>query len=606
MKFLRRILILLAAAAILSSATAYAWDSSQEVLRLKKEVPDIGTFGGSGSVIWLRGNESRLLNDGSMENFRSLVLMIGERVPEDWKELSFAVPEGGSLTIEDASWYSTMNGMKEGSLPQQEIKLDGGALVKKITVPETAVGRVVVIALREVRAKRLGLDTTVNMADSLPIWEQNVSVELPVGTELYWAGRDMKAPEKQKQGSTEKYSWQVMNQTPWNGGSFVINERPLVSFSTKKGGAEAIKLGDALAASLSGVSMPSAAKAKGKSGPAALIEYTCSPARTLTGVPARLVRSPLELPPEGPWTPWEQTLLLHNWLPKLGWHSQLLWDAKLALDEDSPASLSILEAPVLQLSGGGSKPSYFMAGLPFSQTRVPAAIAGSELFGLKGDALTTKQLSSGSPAENRLALFWHLKLDDMGRAAGKLEITATGGWSDQFSANEAPSVENLEKFLSKKINFAIPGMSLKPTEVKKMPFGYRLGFNVECAPGLVHGTSMLLRLPGGIPNLVTQLISKEKSLTLRFPFMIDQKVRMQMPGGFRLLQTPPLKQLGEGSGAVLKETVTHWPKKARLEADSLWVVKTRKIDEKMAPLLKEELAAALRWPVLDLPFKKNK
>ena len=71
-----------------------------------------------------------------------------------------------------------------------------------------------------------------------------------------------------------------------------------------------------------------------------------------------------------------------------------------------------------------------------------------------------------------------------------------------------------------------------------------------------------------------------------------------------MLQTPPLKQLGTGTKAVLKESITHWPKKAELRADSTWVVKSREIDGTLAQVLREELAASLRWPVLDLPFRK--
>ena len=55
---------------------------------------------------------------------------------------------------------------------------------------------------------------------------------------------------------------------------------------------------------------------------------------------------------------------------------------------------------------------------------------------------------------------------------------------------------------------------------------------------------------------------------------------------------------------MLKESITHWPKKAELLADSTWVVKSREIDGTLAQVLREELAASLRWPVLDLPFRK--
>lgn len=610
MKSVRRVAALFSAIAItvMAASSALAWDSAAEIERLKSEVPSAATFGGNGSVVWLRGSESRMLNDGSMEIFSTYVVMIGEKVPDDWKTRYFPVPAEGGLEVEEAAWYNPMTGMKEGSLPVRDEKLPGGAVVKTVSLPNDTVGRVAVITVREKRAKRYGVDETVNMADSLPIWEQNVSVELPAGTELFWTGRDMKAPTKTKNGSVEKYSWQVMNQLPWNGEGFVLNERPMVSYSTKKGAAAAIRSLNEAALMMPPLDKAGLPKGDPLRAGKKLIDKVNSPKTDLHGVPENWVRPADQIPAEGPWTPWEKTLLLNRWLSQLGWESSILWEAKMPVEADSPASPTLFSAPVLKLKARGtSKDSYFMAGLPYTADRTPYLIAGSELYSLDKDgALADKKMPTGSAADNRLALLWVLKLDDQGRAEGKLEVTATGGWSDLFSGSEAPTMENLSKFIAGKINFAIPGMQLAPASVKELPTGYRLDFSVICVPGIIHGPSMLLRLPGGIPMRVSEMIGRENKYTLRFPFMIDQKVRMQMRGGFHMLQTPPLKQLGTGTKTVLKETITHWPKKAQLLADSLWVVKTREVDGTTAQLMKEELAAALRWPVLDLPFRKTK
>ena len=77
-----------------------------------------------------------------------------------------------------------------------------------------------------------------------------------------------------------------------------------------------------------------------------------------------------------------------------------------------------------------------------------------------------------------------------------------------------------------------------------------------------------------------------------------------MPGGYKIIQVPTVKKLGEGSKAVLKESITHWPKKAQLLADSLWVVKTIHVDKALGGVMREELNACLRWPILDIPFRK--
>ena len=576
-----------------------AWDSEREIMRLKDEVPSMEIYGSNDAVIWLRNDESRLTASGSVERLRATVIMMGE------KTVRYPVPTGGSLTVEEAAWYNTMTGMKEGDLPVNDERLAGGATVRVVTVPEDTIGRAVVIVTKETRESRNGVSGTVNMAGDLPIWEQNVSVEVPEGTEIFWSGREMREPTESMSGGSVKYSWQVMNQLPWLGEGFVVNERPMLSFSTNVGVLTGIREADALAASMPQLPMPSGIKGDARSAGGRLIAWVNSPERTLSGYPAGWVRGKGEIPADGPWSPWEQAFLLHKWLTELGWDSKMWWNAKMYADATSPAAVSLFEGPVLELKApGASRSSYFAPGIPYGSGRVPLSLAGTELYGDGEKEHKTKKLSDGSASASRLALLWRLKLAADGRAEGKLEVTVTGGWNALLSGSGMPKVEDAAKLVLEKLNFAMLGMHLTPVEVKEEKDGYRMEFNVSCTPGIIHGDSMLLRLPGGVPMRVSEMIGQEDDYTLRFPFTIDQKVRMSMPGGFRLLQEPALKQLGEGSKAVLRESITHWPKRGELLADSLWVVKTREVEGITAQLLREELAATLRWPVLNLPFRK--
>ena len=534
-----------------------AWDSEREIMRLKDEVPSMEIYGSNDAVVWLR------------------------------------------------AWYNTMTGMKEGDLPVEEQTLPGGASVRVVTVPEDTIGRAVVIVVKETRDSRNGVSGTVNMAGDLPIWEQNVSVEVPEGTEIFWSGREMREPTESMSGGSVKYSWQVMNQLPWRGEGFVVNERPMLSFSTNVGVLAGIREANELAASVPQLPMPSGIRGDARAAGGRLIAWVNSPERTLAGYPAGWVRGRGEIPAEGPWTPWEQAFLLHKWLTELGWNSKIWWNAKMYADASSPAAVSLFEGPVLELKApGASRSTYFAPGIPYSSGRVPLSLAGTELYGDGEKEHKTKKLSDGSASASRLALLWRLKLAADGRAEGKLEVTVTGGWNALLSGSGMPKVEEAAAVVLEKLNFAMLGMHLTPVEVKEEKDGYKMEFSVSCAPGIIHGDSMLLRLPGGVPMRVSEMIGQEDDYTLRFPFIIDQKVRMSMPGGFRLLQEPALKQLGEGSKAVLRESITHWPKRGELLADSLWVVKTREVEGITAQLLREELAATLRWPVLDLPFRK--
>ena len=589
---------------VLNGAAFAAWDSEREIMRLKDEVPSMEIYGSNDAVIWLRSDEAKLSPDGVVERLRATVIMMGERVPDSLKRVAYPVPAGGSLTIEDAAWYNTMTGMKEGDLPVERETLPGGATVYVVTVPDDTVGRAVAIAVTETTKSDGSVSGTINMAGELPIWEQDVSVEVPDGTEIFWKGREMREPTESKLAGSVKYSWSVMNQLPWRGEGFVVNERPMICYSTKEGVLEGIREANALADSVPALPLPSITRSGRPSG-AQLIAWVNSPERTLANCPPDWVRASGEIPAEGPWTRWEQTFLLHKWLRQLGWDSKLWWNAKMYANAASPATPSLFDEPVLELRSPGTKrPHYFAAGLPYGEGRVPLSLAGTELYGDGEKEHKTRKLSIGAASASRLSLLWRLKLDADGRAEGTLDITVTGGWNALLSGSDIPQLEESARVAMEKLNFAMLGMSLTPVEVKEEKNGYSMRFDVSCAPGIIHGDRMLLRLPGGVPMRVSEMIGQEDNYTLRFPFIIDQKVRMSMPSRFRLLQEPSLRQLGEGTRAVLRESITHWPKRGELLADSLWVVKTREVEGMTARLLREELAATLRWPVLDLPFRK--
>lgn len=591
-------------AALCPISAALAWDSGAEIARLKKEVPSIETFGVNSAVIWLRDFETRILADGSMDIYRRTIIMMGEHVPSEWKIIHCPVPAGGELSVTEAAWYNTMTGAAEGRLPVKNELLPGGAPVITIAVPEDTAGRAVVIEIHEKRPGSYGVDETINMADSLPIWEHNVSVELPGGMELFWIGRDMKEPVVSEQNNVRRYKWQTMNQLPWHGEGFVLNERPMLSFSTRKGVSQSLRKLEELARSVPAIPLPSAAKTDRHHACSKLAEYLSAPQRTLEGYPADYVRTQDMMPEDGPWSDWEKTFILKKWLETIGFDVSLWWEAKMPVDEMVPASATLFEAPVLEIKNSGSKSSYYKAGLPFTASKIPATIGGADIYSASEEGFISKKMPPGSSADNRLFLLWKLALDETGRAEGTLEISVTGGWSEMFSGGKLPELGSLSEFIIERINFAISGMNLEPTKIEPLPTGYKTTFAVRCVPGIIHGGNMLLRLPGGIPMRVSEMIAQERQYTLRFPFIIDQKVRMDMPRGYRMLQMPPLKNVGDGTKAVLKESITHWPKKCELLADSLWAVKTRSVDSLTAQLMKEELAAALRWPVLDLPFKK--
>ncbi|MDL2297569.1 hypothetical protein LJC40_00280 [Synergistaceae bacterium OttesenSCG-928-D05] len=588
------------------ASCAFAADIAAEVRRLNKEAPSLDGFGGAEALIWLKNHDYKMLADGAMEEHALQILMVGERVPDEWKEFRIPVPSDGEFEIVEAAWYNPMLVVKEGNLDVREELLAGGAKTYVVETPDDAVGRVVVFATRTTYPRRFGADAMILLADELPIWEQNVTVEVPGALDLIWEGRYVKEPSIRKydDGKSE-YKWNIMNQEPWHGEGFVEFKRPFVAFSFKRGILQSLSEMDDYARMFSRVPLPAVASGADKSKAGTrLMEWLAEPSRTLEGYSKGYSRAPEEIPANGPWTPREQTLLLNQWLRKLGWDSRVWWQALTDLNDESPATKDLWAAPVLEVTTPANKKVWYQAGQTSDFGVTAPSVAGSTLY-TRGESTYQKQtISAGSASSHKLALLWVLNLAETGVAEGTLTIDVSGGWTDLMSGGKLPSKEGLSDFIRRRINFALSGMVLTPTRVTSTRTGYKLEFDVRCAPGIVHGDSMLLRLPGSIPSRVGEMIGRESSYTFRFPFIIDQKVRMKMPPKYRLLQAPPLKNIGDGTKAVLKESITHWPKKAELIADSTWVVKTREVDEMLAMILREELAASLRWPVLDLPFRK--
>lgn len=606
-KLLTAFVVLLALSFTASTGFA-SWDSADEVRRLNREAPSLDGFEGAEGLVWLENTDYKVRLDGSMEKASYLVVIIGETVPETLADIRIPIPQDGSADIIDASWYNPMTSVKEGSLPVETENLPGGASVLRISVPGAAAGRAVVLAVREIHPKKYGSDGCVAMAGPLPRWEQNLTVEVDEGMELAWIARDAGEPRMSKGGSVVGYKWTVMNQQAWHGEGFVEYKRPFVAFGTKKGKNNAVSVVAELASSIKAPPLPSFAGTgdKAKTG-ARLMSWIAEPARTLRGYPRSWVRTNAQIPDEGPWTPWEQTLILNKWLSAIGWNTEVWWQAAAELGDDSPAALDLFTAPVLRLTADSvsNKRSYYQAGQAADFGATAPSVTAAALYRLnqKGEA-EKKTVGPGAASDHRLTMLWKLRLGEDGVAGGALEVTVTGGWTELFSEGQLPEEKALSAFLTRRINFAMPGLELTPKEVKRSGTGYKMEFGVKCAPGIVHGGNLLLRLPGGVPQRLGEMIGREDEYTFCFPFIIDQKVRMKMPRGYKMVQPPAIVDRGAGSKASLKQSITHWPKKAELLADSTWIVKTRTVDVGLSILLKEELAASLRWPVLNLPFRK--
>ncbi len=623
---MRKILKTLVLALVLTGIFAvagFAWNPSQEVLRLNKEVPSFDTFGNPQAVIWLKNQEIKLNTDGSVDTFRYLIVNFGERIPASWHEYRIVIPADGKLKLAHAAIYNPMTGSLEKNLKFKTETLPGGLQVIEVEITDAARGRAVVIVENEKRFDQKGIDATVMLAGNLPIWEQRIAVQMPKEEALNWYANRMRDPEIIDNKNEKIYFWALVNQPAWHGEGIRIFQRPYITFSPSATMLPVLENMQKKAEAYAKVAKPAAAPSEtGK-----LMRWFEAPERNEAKLPRNFLRPVGRLPKEGPWTPAERTLLLNGWMKNDG-GTKIWWQSPTTIAAYIPVAEDFWSSPVI-VNTSGKKTLYYQAGQGVDYGDISPFLAGTDIYRRSdkkpvvsaaedkaksakkkkskkdlSDGVDTKEVKAGSPADHKLSLSWSFKLTEGGVAEGTLTANIDGAWAGIFSGGVIPTKENSAQLMTRCINFAIPGMVLTATDVKPRPSGYRLDFKVRCAPGIVQGKNMLLKLPGGIPEILGQLLYDTDSVTLRFPFIINQSVRMSTPKGYKCFTNDFNNVIGTKKSAYLVEKIHNNYARNTLEADCVWTVRQLRQEMSDAEEFRKQIGAFLGWPNLNLPFRK--
>ncbi len=620
---MKKILKSLTVAIFLISITAgagFAWNPKEEVQRLGKDIPSMDTFGNPQAVIWLKNQEMRLNQDNSVDNFKYTVVYFGDRIPADWREHKVVAPVDGDTRILLAAIFNPVTGVQESTLKTEFATLPGGCKVYTVHVPDTARKKVIVLVEAERRIGQENVDVTVSMAEPYPVWEQKIAVQMTQDKPLYWFANKMREPDILKSENGRIYFWSVTNQPAWHGDGIRIFQRPFISFSASPKLSTVLAKMQEKAELYRKVELPSSAPMSADR----LINWLEAPERNETQLPKNAIRPLNMLPKEGPWTPAERTLLLNACFNRQGRGTKIWWQAPTTVMADSSVAEDFWSSPVI-VNAAGKKSTYYQAGQGVEYGDVSPLLAGTDIYRFadkKSEAAAddsgkakkkkkisdygyeTREVKAGSPADHRLSLSWSLRITPDGAADGSLSAIIDGAWAGLFSGGSLPTKDVAVQLLTRRINLAIPGMILTPTDVKMRPSGYKLDFKVHCALGIVQNRNMLLRLPGGIPEILGQLLYDNDSVTFRFPFMIDQHVRIDMPKGYKSFTKDINNVIGTKKSSQLVEKITYNPARTVLEADCKWIVKKLKQEMDDAQVLKQQIGAFLAWPSLNLPFRK--
>ncbi len=590
------------------------WNISGEIRRLYKEAPSISAYPDARGVVWLNSFQYNLASDGTMEKTHRFLMLMGQHRPGDETTHVIPIPqdEGASLVVTEAAWYNPMTGMKEGTLPVKKSDESGFARMT-IEFPREAEGRVVAVSTYETHPQKSYLDDALFLADAYPIWEQSITVDIPDGMDLYWQGVGVREPIRRKSVGRETTTWTLMNQPVWQDAGIVDTRRPYLVFSLRKGTTTYLRALQEAAGKFQAPPMPSDLEISDRNNliktGESIATYMTKKSLTVPGLAPQQMKTRSIVPTNGPWTPWEQTLIAGKWMESMGYPVEIYWRQLLPTPEDGPSASDIWAEPVLLFrtqngSSGKGREIFFEAGQATEFGKTAPSLCGTTVFRVNVGNVEKFNIPAGNAAEHILNQSWKLTLDEKGIATGSLEITVNGAWVDTLAYGRLPTPDNLVEAISRRFIFNTPGLTLSSPSVKQLNSGYRIIFAARSALGIVSGNDILMRVPSVVPQCLEEVSSAGEKYSLRFPFMLEQSVNIATPRGYRIVGALPAEKQGD-SKALLEESMNHWPKRGLLEATGKWTVRVQNIDETLSKVLLGQLNSYIRWSQTTLPLRKR-
>jgi hypothetical protein len=532
------------------------------------------------------------------------MILLGEA--DGVKPRRFPYPDGERAVLEvtEASLYD-LEGQKLDELPVSEYDA-GGIKGAEVAFPDDAGGLVAVVTWYENVPGRYYLDDVLTFAGELPIWEQTVTVEVPDGMRVYWDGVGIGDPERVKNGRTERMTWTILNEPAHVGTGMAGSGRPMLSFSLEHGYLAALKkLKDLENVPYAPRIPQSVSMQKGSVFKTAGAIYRFMAARSIPQEDGTSkVRTIDMIPPDGPWTAWEQVLIAAKWMSALGFRTQVYWEQSMPSGTDGPASPKVWSGPVLKAADDAKKEVYYRAGYSGSPEKLPPSLYGQPLYRAGNSGIERITLPRGSASDHTFSQNWKVSLGEDGTVSGVLDMTLTGAWMDIFAVNtdDLSFADTAQEILSGMI-FKVPGIILNTQSVKPLGSGCRVTMSVNAAPGIVSANSILFRLMGGIPRAFETIPAPGTKYAFRFPFVFEINSMITTPRGYKALDLPGRSVSGD-SKAMLEQSVVHWTKRARTEASCRWTVRASDIDEYTSARISDQLALVAGWPDTSVPLRK--
>lgn len=581
-----------------------ASDTGSEIRRLVNEAPPLASFPNAGGMIWKQHTEYRMLADGSMEKTTRWFILSGKNLPEGWRTWTPTVGPEGNIEVLESGIFDPLSGRIVTPLLPRVVEGEGFNAVE-IRSPELEEEQLLCLAFREIFPTRYNVDDFLWTAFDLPCWEQTVVVEVPAESDFSWEGRDVPEPSVQEEKGVRRYTWSVVNRAGMGQATVAIAQRPYLTFSLRTGIRSVL---DDLGLISREARMPvprsigrHLRKDMAVKQVRRFLEAVDDPSRRMEDVPGWFVRSSGVLAGKDSWTAWERTLLAGTWLAESGVDVEVYWLPKVSIKKGSPASPMAWVGPVLEIKPKGGDAFFWAAGQKDAIGGACFSLSGKKLYRVQNGGFQARTAPSGKVEDHRLILTWDLSLDGTGAMEGTLKVDVRGGWIE-LVGESSRVLEALKPVVQ------MPDLSHFSTgkaEVRES--GESVGFEIPVSfnAGIPSGSgALLLRLPSAVfPVLDVKNSSSADGLSLRFPFVVDQRYNIHLPEGYRLMAPPKLA--GTESGAVrFSEELRERAKKGRLEGSFRMVVTERNLDAAQARAFIGISRRVAQWGALTIPLKK--
>lgn len=604
-KMFSGVLSLLAVGVVLFYSPGESFSAlSANIPRMIQECPSFSDYPGSSGVIWLKDVRYSLGADGAMTRDSVFVILARRGIDESWSRWTLPVPEdGGSVEVFSAALYDPGSGrMLSPVLPRKS--QSGGVSVVELAFPDLQEEYIISLSYREVFPKRFAVDDFIWVNETLPLWELQVTVDVPAGSDLAVSARGVGDLRRENAGAVERHAWHMVNNLPWTTRTLRGDARSYLAFSTRKGLEPLARMLSAYENVL--VPQPSAPveklinqQNKLRTG-SALISWMNAAPSFQGPFLSSIVRS--TIPEEGPWSEWEKVLILNRWMRKAGWESTVHWLTAHALNDGTPASGGSVLRPVLELNLVGISPFFLDLGQSQSPNETPPSLWGKHIYTSAGSSLTGRIVSGSSAAEHRLSVEWSLELSADGEANGRVDVFVRNGWNAFFFPGGSPNAATLKRL----VNELLPNLPFtEGTEaVKSIKYGWQVTFPVSLRNSIVSGGSMLFPYPAVLPSWLNELGRWSEEYRMNFPFVIEQNFTLKLPPKTDIVMLPA-SATRSLEKVKYEESVFHNRRRNTLTAGAKLVLSTDTINDAAGRSLAEAVQRWMSWGTKNLPMRSR-